>query len=117
MRSKSFFLSILVFFVPFLFAVNILRMQLGGDDGTFLSFTGFLQYASEIDFSFSGTYVAIAYAGEAWRVVIDSDPDIFRLLGALWLTVSVPVQMLMDFIGGVYDCVLVFVKFVGSLPQ
>lgn len=116
MRSKSFILSFLVFFIPFLFAVNILRMQVGEGNG-YLSFTGFLQFTSEIDFSFSGTYVAIANAGAAWNDVLVSDPDIWNLLHAIWLSLYVPLMAINEFISVIYDCVLVFVKFVGYLPS
>ena len=116
MRSKSFILSIFVFFIPFLFAVNILRMELGQDNG-YLSLTGFLQVTSEIDFSFAGTYVAIAEAGAAWDKLVTSDPDIWNLVWAIYYTLYVPYMAINEVISVIYDCVLVFVKFVGFLPS
>lgn len=116
MRSRSFILSILVFFIPFLFAVNILRVELG-QDGGYLSLTGFLQFTSEIDFSFSDTYVAIAEAGASWDKLVNSDPNIFNLVWAIYYSLYVPFTAINELISVIYDCVLVFVKFVGFLPS
>lgn len=115
MKAKHFIIAIIAAFIPFLFAVNILRTQTKGQDN-FMGTSGFLQLASEIDFSFSSTYVSIADAGNSWKEQSEN-PNAENFFKALWNSIKIPFIAIGETLSSVYDCIMVFIKFVGIIPE
>ena len=115
MRIKTFMITIIAAFIPFLFAVNILRTQTKGQEN-FMGTNGFLQLASEINFSFSDTYVSIAEAGKNWNKQSD-DPNVSNFFSALWNSIKIPFVAIGESLESTYDCIMVFIKFVGIIPD
>lgn len=109
MKTKSFIISIMAIFIPFLFAINILRTTMTGNKNNFMGSGQALQYASEIDFSFTNTYIQVAKVGEEWN----SADSFLSGMTALWDSIKIPFIAISDFLKGAYKCVEIFAKFIG----
>lgn len=119
MKTKRKIAGIIILILPFLFAVNILRTQLSKNKDNFMGIGSALELAEDINFSFAGTYIKIAEAGNQWQNVSEGDgwQQIENFFTAVWTSIQVPFVAIGELLKGVYECVIVFVKYVGFLPS
>ena len=68
-KAGGFVLAIIALILPVMLAVNIIRTEANGKDDQ-ISFYELMANLSEINVSFSATYLQIAEAGVAWQDVV-----------------------------------------------
>lgn len=65
---------------------------------------------------FKCKYTSIAKTGEAWKEQ-NENPNAGNFFKALWESIKIPFIASGELLTSVYDCIIIFVKFVGLMPD
>ena len=135
MKAKAFIIAILALPIPLLFTINIIRTQVAEENET-ITTTEMLGKISNLDLSFSSTYLQIAESGKSWELFaenINSDnmfgdeegdftfkkffETIKNFFQAIWQSICIPFVLIGEICTMLYECIMVFVSFVGFVPS
>lgn len=122
MRKESFFLSVLLVFVPFIFAVNLLRYVSTGDISNYIGLQGLLRILSTMSVSASKVYFTISNAVMAFgdipllNIVFNPLQFIADVASAVWQLTFGVIQIFVEFFRLIVVCCQVFFDLVGFIP-